>query len=414
MRIRPPRPYLIDTLTAFAMFGVAALLGRESVAQGWPELDARAYVLVALAHLPVALRARAPLAVFGAVNAAGVVYVTFGYWPVVCTFGPMLALYTVASGRPMRTAVACAAVMSAVWVYAGLVTPKSSMPSVVGQALLDSAVLVRFGTLARRSAELTRQLRAEQAERARREVGEERGRIARELHDVVAHHMSVVSVQAGLARFVFDSDPATARAALGTIADTSGEALDELRRMLQVLREEDLADADGAPGAPMPGLDRLDDLVERVRAGGVPVELRVEGTPRPLAPGVDLCAYRVVQEALTNVIKHAPGARADVELHYRKDHVMVAVTDDGKGVIPDRVLGDAMGVIPARASSGGKGVFPARVPSGSGHGLIGMRERAKLYGGTISIGPLAEGGFAVRLTLPTSTAAARQGDDRTR
>ncbi|WP_307071796.1 sensor histidine kinase [Streptomyces sp. B3I8] len=376
------------------MAAVALLLGRESAAQGWPELDARALPWIAWSQLPVALRGRAPLTVFAVVGAADAVYVGLGYWPVVCTFGPMLALYTVAALRPLRTALCCAAVLTGLWIYAGLVTDGSSMPSVVGQGLLFSAVLVRFGALARRSAGLTRRLRAEQAERARREVAEERGRIARELHDVVAHHMSVISVQAGLARFVFDSDRTTSRTALDTIAGTSAEALDELRRMLQVLREEDLTGPGGgrgdAPAAPMPGLGRLEDLVRRVRAGGVPVGLRVEGDPRPLAPGVDLCAYRVVQEALTNVLKHARHADAvDVEVRYLPHHVTVSVTDDGEGVIPDRVAG------------------------GGGHGLLGMRERAKLYGGTISVGPRSEGGFAVRLTLPTSAAAARQGDDRT-
>jgi signal transduction histidine kinase len=389
----PHAPYVVDALTALAMAAVALLLGRESAAQGWPELDARALPWIALSQLPVALRGRAPVTVFAVVGAADAVYIGLGYWPVVCTFGPMLALYTVAALHRLRTALCCAAVLNGLWIYAGLVTDGSSMPSVVGQGLLFTAVLVRFGTLARRSAELARRLRAEQAERARREVAEERGRIARELHDVVAHHMSVISVQAGLARFVFDSDRTTARTALDTIAGTGAEALDELRRMLQVLREEDLRGPDGGPGgapaAPMPGLDRLEDLVRRVRAGGVPVELRVEGTPRPLAPGVDLCAYRVVQEALTNVLKHARGARAVVRVDYLPHHVTVCVTDDGEGVIPDRVAG------------------------GGGHGLIGMRERAKLYGGTISIGPRSEGGFAVRLTLPTSAAATRQGDGRT-
>jgi signal transduction histidine kinase len=389
MRIRPSRSFAVDTVIALAMVAVAVLLGGESVRQGWPELDCPAYALVALAHLPVAFRGRAPLVVFGAVQAASVVYISAGYWPVVCTFGPMLALYTVASVRPARTTAVCAGLLVAVWIYAGVVSESGAMASVVGQALLFSAVLWRFGYLARRSAELARELRAEQAERARREVAEERGRIARELHDVVAHHMSVISVQAGLARFVFDSDPPTARSALGTITGTSAEALDELRRMLQVLREEDLDDPGAAPAAPMPGLARLGELVERVRAGGIPVELRVEGPPRPLAPGVELCAYRVVQEALTNVLKHARDARATVELVYRRHQVTVEVTDDGQGVIQDRV------------------------GTGGGHGLIGMRERAKLYGGTISIGPRSGGGFAVRLTLPTSAQAARQGDDRT-
>ncbi|GGW30365.1 ATPase [Streptomyces lucensis JCM 4490] len=377
MRPRSPRPIVVDTLIACAMTAVAVLLGRESRSQGWPEPDARAYALVALAHLPVALRGRRPVAVFAAVEAAAAVYVTLGYWPVVCTFGSMLALYTVASVRPVRTALVCAACMSALWVYAGVVSHSPSMASVLGQALLYCSVLVWFGHLARRSAELTRRLREEQAERARRAVAEERGRIARELHDVVAHHMSVISVQAGLARFVFDSDPAKARGALGTIGDTSGEALEELRRMLQVLREED---PEAPRRAPMPTLARLGELLGRVRAGGLPVDLAVEGAERPLPPGVELCAYRVVQEALTNVLKHAGPARARVELRYGAHELTVRVTDDGEGVPP------------------------AAVPRGGGHGLIGMRERARLYGGTIAVGPRPGRGYEVRLTLPTSAA----------
>ncbi|MEU7300640.1 sensor histidine kinase [Streptomyces sp. NPDC007206] len=356
---------------------VAVLLGQESRSQGWPELDARAYALVALSHLPVALRGRRPLAVFAAVQTALIAYVTLGYWPVVCTFGSMLALYTVASVRPVRTALVCAACMAGVWVYAGVVSDTPSMASVLGQALLYCSVLVWFGHLARRSAELTRRLRAEQAERARRAVAEERGRIARELHDVVAHHMSVISVQAGLARFVFDSRPDRARGALGTIADTSGEALEELRRMLQMLREED---PEAPERAPMPTLARLGELADRVRAGGLPVDLAVTGTARPLPPGVELCAYRVVQEALTNALKHAGPAHACVELRYGAHELTVRITDDGQGA------------------------DPARVPAGGGHGLIGMRERAKLYGGTITVGPRSEGGYEVRLTLPTSAA----------
>ncbi|MEU5684755.1 sensor histidine kinase [Streptomyces venezuelae] len=386
MRIRP---LAVDALIAVALTTVAVLLGQESVKQGWIALDPLGYALVALVCLPVAVRGRAPLTVLLVVHLAWFVYVTVGYWPVVGTFGPMLTVYTVASLRSPRVSLACAALMATLWIYAGAISEGASMPSVVGQAVGFSLVLWRFGYVARRSAELARQLKREQDERARREVAEERGRIARELHDVVAHHMSVISVQAGLATFVFGSDPATARAALGTISGTSGEALEELRRMLRVLRAEDGEHTGDEPAAPMPGLARLDEMVERVRAGGVPVELRVTGTPRPVAPGIELCAYRVVQEALTNVLKHARGAAATVELAYRRGHIEVSVTDDGQGVIQDRVR------------------------TGSGHGLIGMRERAKLYGGAISIGPLSEGGFAVRLTLPTSARAAARGDDAT-
>ncbi|MFC7307397.1 sensor histidine kinase [Streptomyces monticola] len=386
MRIRPSRSLVADALIALAQTSVAVLLGQESRAQGWPELDLYGYVLVAVVNLSGALRSRWPVAVCLSVHAVWLVYVTAGYWPVVNSFGPMLAVYTVASLRGPRLSVACAGLMAAVWIYAGVVSGTGSMPAVIGQALVFPAVIWRFGYVARRSAELARQLRKEQAERAKREVAEERGRIARELHDVVAHHMSVISVQAGLASFVFESDKDTARGALSTISGTSAEALEELRRMLRLLRAED---GDDAPDAPMPGLGRLGEMVERVGAGGLPVELRVEGTPRPLAPGVDLCAYRVVQEALTNVLKHARSAtRAEVELRYGQDHVTVSVTDDGEGVIPDRVQG------------------------GGGHGLIGMRERAKLYGGTISIGPRGKnGGFAVRLDLPTSARSVRRGDD---
>ncbi|MFJ8793494.1 sensor histidine kinase [Streptomyces sp. NPDC102462] len=382
MRIRP---LAVDTLIAAALAGVAMLLGPEAARQGQNPLDATAYALVVLVHLPLVPRGRAPVVVCCLVHAGWLVYITAGYWPVVCSFGPMLAVYTVASLRPVRISVPCAGLMGGVWIYAGAVNHTDGWPSVVGQAIVYPAVLWRFGVVARRSAELTRQLRREQAERARREVAAERGRIARELHDVVAHHMSVISVQTGLARFVFDTDHNTARTALETIDATGKEALEELRRMLMVLRAAD----DGAPAAPMPDLARLDEMAERIRTGGVPVTLTVEGTPRPLAPGVELCAYRVVQEALTNVLKHAPGSCAEVRLRYEPHQVTVSVTDDGEGVIPDRVR------------------------TGGGHGLIGMRERARLYGGQISIGPRDQGGFAVRLTLPTSARAAAQGDDAT-
>ncbi|GGL89962.1 ATPase [Streptomyces fumigatiscleroticus] len=376
-------PLAADGLIVAALTTVAGLLGTEAVAQGWPALDPLGWTLVALVNLPLALRTRAPVAVCLAVHLCWAVYVTLGYWPVVNSFGPMLAVYTVASLRPARTAASCAALLAAVWIYAGVISDADAMASVVGQALGFPVVLWRFGHVARRTAELTRQLRAEQAERARREVAGERVRIARELHDVVAHHMAVINVQAGLARFVFDSDAPTAREALHTIAGASGEALAELRRMLGLLRADGVQ---GADGAPTPGLDQLEEMVTRVRAGGVPVDLRITGEPRPLPPGVQLCLYRVVQEALTNVLKHAPGARAAVRLAYRAGEVTVRVTDDGKGVDPDKMR------------------------EHGGHGLIGMRERAKLYGGTIVVGPRSEGGFGVLLTLPTSVPAARRGD----
>ncbi|MGW3860910.1 sensor histidine kinase [Streptomyces sp. NPDC005047] len=382
-------PLAADGLIAAALTTVAVLLGTEAVAQGWPALDPRAWSLVALLTLPLALRTRAPVTVCLAVHVCWALYVTLGYWPVVGSFGPMLALYTVASLRPTRTAAACAALLAGVWVYAGVVAGAEAMASVVGQAVGFPLVLWRFGYVARRTADLTRRLRAEQADRARREVAEERVRIARELHDVVAHHIAVINVQAGLARFVFHSDARTARTALDTVEGASGEALAELRRMLGLLRAEGVQGADGAPA---PGLDQLDEMVTRVRAGGVRVELRTTGAPRPLPSGMQLCVYRVVQEALTNVLKHAPGADATVELAYRTGEVTVTVTDDGRTAGPR------------------EGADSDTIAGRGGHGLIGMRERAKLYGGTIVVGPRGEGGFGVLLTLPTPLGTARRGD----
>ncbi|MFB6768759.1 sensor histidine kinase [Streptomyces sp. NPDC056337] len=385
-------PLAADGLIAAALTTVAVLLGTEAVAQGWPALDPRAWSLVALLTLPLALRTRAPVTVCLAVHACWALYVTLGYWPVVGSFGPMLALYTVASLRPARTTAACAALLAGVWIYAGVVAGAGAMASVVGQAVGFPLVLWRFGYVARRTADLTRRLRAEQADRARREVAEERVRIARELHDVVAHHIAVINVQAGLARFVFHSDARTARTALDTVEGASGEALAELRRMLGLLRADGVQGADGAPA---PGLDQLDEMVTRVRAGGVRVALRITGAPRPLPPGMQLCVYRVVQEALTNVLKHAPGADATVELAYRAGEMTVSVTDDGHADGP-RVGADS-----------------DTIAERGGHGLIGMRERAKLYGGTIVVGPRGEGGFGVLLTLPTPMDAARRGDSVT-
>lgn len=390
-------PLAVDGLTALVPLAVACLIGAEA-GREWHPLDTYAWALVALTNLSLALSTRAPVAVFLCVHLSWSLYVALGNWPVVNAPAAMVALYMVATTRPARTTAWCAAVMGGVWIYAGVYSRSDMLASIVGQAIGYPLALWWFGHLARRSAELTVRLRAEQAERARREVAEERVRIARELHDVVAHHMAVINVQVGLARFVFDSDAPTARAALTTIGTASGEALAELRRMLGLLRADgvDGTEEGSAATEPTPGLDRLEEMVERVRSGGVPVDLRLRGEPRPLPSGVQLCVYRVVQEALTNVLKHAPGSSAAVELVYGPGEIQVSVTDDGSGRGGGRERG--------------KGVDPDRMRRHGGHGLIGMRERAKLYGGTIVVGPRREGGFGVRLTLPTSEQGARRGD----
>lgn len=412
-RFRSLDPRLVDALLAVGLTGVAAVSGEQYHPAGWPRFDATAYLFTALIGLPLAARRAAPVPVLVACCLAYAGYLVAGYSPSLNFWGPLVALYGVASRRPPRTVAVCAALVVAVVFLSGLSAPGMELWVAVLQALCVPGVVWAFGNGARLLGERNRQLAAvtaqlhrEQEWRARRAVTEEQRRIARELHDIVAHHMSVISVQAGMAGYVFPTAPEKARAALGTIAETSREGLRELSRILTLLRsggdEEPDArrdpPADGDPGdertpyAPIPGLAGLAAAAQRVRATGIPVELRTDGTPRPLPPGVELCAYRVVQEALTNVIKHAPEARVDVLVAHLPHTLTVTVTDDGDAVDGDAADGDA------------RRPDPANVAPGPGHGLIGMRERARLYGGTVVVGPRTEGGFSVCLTLPVTTA----------
>jgi signal transduction histidine kinase len=234
----------------------------------------------------------------------------------------------------------------------------------MGQALRERS---------RRSAELAERVqRAERdrEERARQAVAEERTRIARELHDVVAHSISVVAVQTQAVRRRLD--PALRREIddLRAVEETTRQAMAEMRRLFGVLRAGD----ERASLVPQPGLDQLDRLIGETSAAGVPVSLAVEGRRPPLPPGLDLAAYRIVQEALTNVRKHASGGRVDVRLRFGEHDLDLAVDD-----------------------TGGR---PADGPDGDGHGLVGMRERVALYGGTLEAGPRTDGGFGVRARLP--------------
>jgi signal transduction histidine kinase len=230
----------------------------------------------------------------------------------------------------------------------------------------------------RRTAELEE--RAERLERERellalQAVTEERGRIARELHDVVAHAVSVITVQAGAARRVLHADPDAAAEAMGQVEATGRQALAELRRLVGVLR------TGGEPGeglAPQPGLDDLDALVDEARRAGLPVERRVEGAPRPVPAAVGLSAYRIVQEALTNTRKHAGPATAEVVVDYGADDIVIRVTDDGRGAAAHL---DA-------------------TPASGGHGIVGMRERVAVFGGDLRVGPRGTGGWAVEARLP--------------
>jgi len=209
-----------------------------------------------------------------------------------------------------------------------------------------------------------------------RTVMEERARIARELHDIVAHHLSVIAIESEVARRTSPGLSAAAGGRLEAIASTAREALTETRRLLGVLREDTPADADRAP---QPGLNELDDLIDKARATGTPVRLIRQGTVARLPLSIDLAAYRIVQEALTNTRRHAPGAAVHVEVSYRDQALHLHVRDHGPGL------------------PGGEPV--------EGHGLMGMRERATLAGGTFSSGPAEGGGFEVDITLPTTELA---------
>ena len=215
--------------------------------------------------------------------------------------------------------------------------------------------------------------RADQAERereaaARIAVAEERARIARELHDIVAHALSVMVLQVGAIRHKLPESSGEDREALEDVERAGRTALAEMRRLLGAMRDRD----GGAELEPQPGLDKLEPLVERVRIAGLPVRLQVEGEPLPLARGLDLSAYRIVQEALTNVIKHADASRAEVVVRHRADALQLEIRDDGRG--------------PVDAGS-------------PGHGLVGIRERVKLYGGEMTAGAANGGGFIVTASL---------------
>ncbi|MCM6787873.1 sensor histidine kinase [Nocardia sp. CDC159] len=388
-------PQIRDIGGPIVITAAVLLATHSNYATGPKQLDLLGAALIMLSNLPVILRHRAPIAVFLTCSAGTVAFSAAGYWEALNPTGTLLALYTVASCRPPDRSIPAAVLHTLTQAFSGIVSGEIALWLLAVLAPQFSLTAWMLGNhkrvLATRNAqlaELTEQLERDRLERARRAVVDERVRLARELHDVVAHHMAAISIQAGLARYVFHSDPNTAFTAVRAIGDASGKAMADMRRLLTLLRLD--SEAPGAGQLVDVGLDvdRLDDLVKSVTDAGVPVTLAITGARRRLNAGAELCIYRVVQEALTNVLKHAGDARARVTLDYRAAEVVVTIVDDGRGP-------------------------PREGPPNMGHGLIGMRERARLYGGTLSANAHACRGFEVTLRLPVSaeTAVEETPDD---
>jgi signal transduction histidine kinase len=326
------------------------------------------YLLAALATLPIAVRRRWPLPVLAVVLVAWKAFSILGSVDTSVT-PAIFPLYTIATRENRRRSLlALAAVEASIVVTIGLHRASTASPdSGVFTALVLQLTVWLIGDAVRRQ-------RADAARRQQQALAEQRLEIARELHDIVAHAMSVVAVQAGVGSHLIATRPDEAARSLSAIEATARAALSETRYLLGAMRN---GGHDPAGLTPMPGIGSVASLVSQVSEAGQPVSLRVEGQQRTLSPSLELSVYRVIQEALTNVVRHAGrSASAEVVISYDDREVLVTVTDDGRG---------------QRVSQNGHG---------SGHGLTGMRERVSLLGGELQAGPRPEGGYQVMARLP--------------
>jgi signal transduction histidine kinase len=374
-----------DGLLAAAVIGVELILTAIGPPQS-RELSWPAVVTLSVTGAgPLLLRRLTPWSAVFLLLAAGAAAAVVEHQTVTATVAILLLTYTVAAQFTLPRAGLAAGLLWVPVLLVNIFTPSELRPDgmslgyIVFLNLLVAMVCFFFGRTvhARRTSTHALEERARAAEQnqralAEQAVGEERRRIARELHDMVAHHVSVMGVLATGARRVLRRDPDGADEALATIEDTSRATLREMRRLLDVLRTDAEPAADLSP---QPGLAGIEALVEQVREAGLPVALRVDGTPGPLDHGVALAIYRIVQEALTNALKHAGNATAHVRLSFGVYWLIVEVFDTGRGPVP----GSDQAV---------------------GHGLVGMRERVALYGGTLRTGPRPGGGFRVYAKIP--------------
>jgi signal transduction histidine kinase len=371
--VPPGRPtdVAVAALVAVAQLGLTTLAARRQPDR--QALDLLAYLLLAVGPVALLWRRRSPAVVLAVVMASNVLYFGLGY-----PYGPawlalIVAFWTAVTGGARRVAWATAVVgLAAYFTLAALLdrvgpATAATIAAHLGWLLLVLSVseIALAARQRRQAAERTR------AEEARRRAGEERMRIARELHDVLAHNISLINVQAGVALHLMDEQPGQSRTALVAIKQASNDALGELRSVLDVLRQGDEA----PPRAPASGLAQLDSLVAGAGATGLEVRTRVEGLPRPLPAGTDLAAFRIVQESLTNVTRHAGPASATVLVRYGPDDLTVRVDDDGRGPV-------------------------AATGPGNGNGIRGMRERVAALGGELTTGPRPGGGFRVQARLP--------------
>jgi signal transduction histidine kinase len=338
------------------------------------------------ALLPLAWRRVAPLPSCAAVLAGTVLVELVGPSPEGLSelAGVVIASYSVAAYAPSREALTGLGLMVLSQVISQHAKPDDVAFGTLlfGGAWVAGRLVAGARERARELETLTQELALEREESARLAVALERTRIARELHDVVAHAVSVMVVQAGGVRGLLEPRQQDEREALEVIEAAGREAMGELRRMVGVLR----APVDDEGLSPPPSLSHVDALCRHVRDAGLPVELKIDGTPRPLAPGLELSAYRIVQEALTNTLKHAGPAHAEVSVRYGERALELHVCDDGVGA-RNGTRGDVLD------------------PSMGGHGLVGMRERVRVFGGEFEAGPRPSGGFRVFACLPLESAS---------
>jgi len=356
-------------------------------------LDTLGVALLLAGPAALAVRRRFPVIVLEVAFVSTLAYVVIGYRLGPIWLGLIVAYVNAARRGPKWAAWGTLALgwVSFLWLAHWLGRDRApSGQEALGLAawLLVLATMTEFIKVRRERAQEAWRVRREEAERR---ASEERLQIAQELHDVLAHNISLISVQAGVGLHLIDEHPDQARAALTAIKEASKEALGELRSVLDVLRR----DGDAAPLVPAPRLAAdLDGLVARAASAGVAVRVEITGDERPLPPGVDRAAFRIAQEALTNVARHASGAAATVLVDYGDDAITVQVDDDGGA------SRNGPGTGPGSGSGGGSGSGSG---GGSGRGLTGMRERAAALGGRLDAGPRPGGGFRVRAWLPLSS-----------